>query len=293
MVSIAPETPANDSTIDVTAPEHTPAYRVLIVDDRPELRMLLRIRLEFEPDIDVVGEASNGIEAVRLTKLLSPSAVVLDLEMPAMNGDEAIPLMRAAAPGMGILLYTANQDVELADEAAPDATIQKGVSLELVVAGLREILEQTPFDILRLELGSVPLRHAITAFDTWTGLNVRVLEALHRNEELLGDQLSGATTDELEALMGVYAHIGNNLQKAARAGTDHVNPVIHVFRATGVLARGALIAFNSHRLPGFWKAWGYEVPTTAVTALTLMRDRLMEVLPASTGAEGPADLATS
>lgn len=288
-----PRTPANDSTIDVTAPEHTPAYRVLIVDDRPELRMLLRIRLEFEPDIDVVGEASNGIEAVRLTKLLSPSAVVLDLEMPAMNGDEAIPLMRAAAPGMGILLYTANQDVELADEAAPDATIQKGVSLELVVAGLREILEQTPFDILRLELGSVPLRHAITAFDTWTGLNVRVLEALHRNEELLGDQLSGATTDELEALMGVYAHIGNNLQKAARAGTDHVNPVIHVFRATGVLARGALIAFNSHRLPGFWKAWGYEVPTTAVTALTLMRDRLMEVLPASTGAEGPADLATS
>lgn len=284
------EAPANDTTIDLTAPEHHPVYRVLIVDDQPELRMLLRLRLEFEPDIDIIGEASNGIEAVRLTKLLAPSAVVLDREMPVMKGDEAIPLMRAAAPGMGILLYTADEHLDLAEGAAPDATIRKGVSLERVVVALREILERTPFDILRLELGMVPLRHATTAFDTWAGLNVRVLEALHRDEELLRSQLGGATTDELEALMGVYAHIGNNLQRAARAGADHVNPVIHVFRATGVLARGALIALTSHQLLGFWKAWGYEVPTTAMTALTLMRDRLMEVLPASTGADEPSDV---
>jgi hypothetical protein len=147
------------------------------------------------------------------------------------------------------------------------------------------VLEQMPFDIMRLELGPVPLRQAITAFDTWTGLQVRVLEGLHRAEALSRDQLSGASPDELEALMGVYAHIGHNLQKAARLGAEEVSPVIHVFRETGVLARRALVAFNDHRLPDFWRAWGYEVPAAAVTALSLMRDRLMDVLPASTGAD--------
>ncbi|MHB8669975.1 MAG: hypothetical protein ACYDAD_05340 [Acidimicrobiales bacterium] len=88
--------------------------------------------------------------------------------------------------------------------------------------------------------------------------------------------------------MGVYAHIGSNLQKAARSGAGHVTPVVHVFRATGVLARGALLAFNNHRLRGFWKAWGYDVPDDAVSALSLMRDRLMEALPASSGAAEPA-----
>ena len=287
-----PEAARNDTAIESNAAEETPVYRVLVVDDRPELRMLLRIRLQFEADIEVVGEASNGIEAVRLTKLLAPSAVVLDLEMPEMNGDEAIPLMRAAAPGMGILLYTANDGLDLAEEAAPDTVVRKGVSMDLLVAELRTLLEQMPYDILRLELGHVPLRHAVTAFDTWTGLNVRVLEALHRDDQLVDDQLSGATPEELEALMGVYAHIGNNLQRAASAGNDSVSPVIHVFRATGVLARGALVAFSDDRLPAFWKAWGYDVPTSAVTALNLMRDRLMEVLPASTGADELIDTTT-
>ena len=264
-------------------------YRVLLVDDRPDVRLLLRMRLNFEPDIEVVGEASNGAEAIKMTRALTPSAVVLDMEMPVMRGDEAIPLMRTAVPGMGIMLYTWAEHWQLAEEAAPDAFVLKGVPLDEVVTILRSILTQMPFDILRLELGSVPLHQAITAFDTWAGLNVRVLEAIDRGEELVGDQLSGATSAELEALMSVYAHIGNNLQKAAHAGDDRVSPVIHVFRSTGVLARRALLAFNNHRLPGFWQAWGYDVPGEAVTALSLMRDRLMEVLPASTGSDDPAD----
>jgi DNA-binding NarL/FixJ family response regulator len=276
------------STIDLTASAHGPVHRVLIVDDHPELRMLLRIRLDFEPDIDVIGEASNGVEAVQLTKLLAPSAVVLDLDMPGMRGEEAIPLMRAAAPGMGILVWTADQFPNLAEGAAPDAMIQKGESLEVVIGALRDILDQGPFDIMRLQLRSLPLKQAITAFDTWTGLNVRVLEALHRKEELVSGQLGGATPEQLAALTGVYAHIGANLQKAAHDGAARVSPVIHVFRSTGVLARGALLALNSHGLPGFWRAWDYEVPAPAMDALALVRDRLMEVLPASTGAEETA-----
>ncbi|MHB8669977.1 MAG: response regulator [Acidimicrobiales bacterium] len=175
---------------------------MLIVDDRPEFRNLLRIRLQFEPDIEVVGEASNGAEAVRLTRSLAPSAVVLDLEMPMMRGDEAIPLMRQASPGMGILVYSSDEDVDFEEERTPDAFLSKGVPLDEVVHQLRGLLERTPFDILRLELGTLPLRQAITAFDAWTGLNVRVLEALESHQVLAEDQLSGASPEELEALMG-------------------------------------------------------------------------------------------
>ena len=272
-------------------PVETPTYRVLLVDDRPEVRLLLRRRLEFEPDIEVVGDASNGAEGVRMVRALAPSAVILDLEMPVMRGDQAIPLMREVAPGMGILLYTAADSPALAEGAEPDAIVAKGVPFSVLMTKLRTMLEASPFDVMRLELGTLPLQHAITAFDTWTGLNMRVLEALERGDVLVGDQLSGATAEQLEALMGIYAHIGHNLQKAARAGQDDVTPVIHLFRGTGVLARNALLAFNDHRLPGFWKAWGYDVPGDAVTALDLMRDRLIEVLPASTGEDdGPGPI---
>lgn len=267
-------------------PESTSApslYRVLVVDDSPDIRQLVCVRLGFEDDIEVVGQASNGEEAVRLVKTHAPSAVVIDLEMPVMRGDEAIPLLRAVAPGMGIVLYTAAVDVELEEDAVPDAFVAKGVPLDQLLLKVRAVLEQTPFEVLRLELGPVPLMHAVTAFDTWTGLNVRVLEALHRGEALGEHHLSGATREELEALVSVYAHLGHNLRKAARAGADDFRPVLHVFRSTGVLARRALLAFNNHRLPAFWAAWGYTVPPDAVTALALMRERLMEVLPSSTG----------
>jgi len=119
------------------------AYRVLIVDDRPELRGLLRARLNSEPDIEVVGDAGDGEEAVRLTRVLAPSAVLLDLEMPVMRGDEAIPLMREAAPGMGILLYTGAAQILLANGSAPDVIVGKGAPLTEVVAQLRALLERT------------------------------------------------------------------------------------------------------------------------------------------------------
>jgi DNA-binding NarL/FixJ family response regulator len=132
--------------------EQPPAHRVLIVDDRPELRGLLRARLNSELDIEVVGEACDGEEAVRLTTALAPSAVILDLEMPVMRGDEAIPLMREAVPGMGILLYTGAAQVLLADGAAPDAIVGKGAPLDEVVAQLHALLERTRSETLQLAM---------------------------------------------------------------------------------------------------------------------------------------------
>lgn len=268
-------------------PSVTPLRRVLIVDDRPEIRMLVRARLRMVDDIEVVGEASNGAEALVLVSALAPEAVVLDLEMPVMRGDEAIPKMRELAPGMPIVLYTSAEEQMLdglSEAAQPDAIVKKGGSLTHLVDQLQALLDMGPHDLLRVVLGRIPLRQAMTVFDAWVGLNVRILDSLSRGDELVLAQLGGATLEELQALIGVYAHLGDNLQKAAREHADDVEPVIHLFRTTAAAARRALLALDEVRLREFYAAWNYEVPADALIALGEMRDRLIEVLPAS-GAE--------
>src|SRR5687767_10250760 len=263
-------------------------YRVLVVDDRPEIRLLVRTRLRMLDDIDVVGEASNGEEGLILVSALAPDAVVLDLEMPVMRGDAAIPLMRELAPGMRILLYTGAHESALekiSEEAQPDAVVRKNRPLTELVTQLRAVLEMGPHDVLRVVLGTVSLDQAVAAFDTWVGLNVRILDSLDRGDELDRDQLGGATLEELRALIGIYAHLGDNLQKAARKGADVVDPIIHTLRSTGAAARRALLAFEGIDLQAFYAAWNYEVPGEALSALSEMRERLIEALPASSAEE--------
>ena len=83
-----------------------PRLRVLVADDEPDVRMLLQLQLE-QVGFDVVGEAADGGEAAELAATTSPDVVVLDLMMPQVSGLEAIALIRRAAPGVGIVAYTA------------------------------------------------------------------------------------------------------------------------------------------------------------------------------------------
>lgn len=258
--------------------------RVLIVDDLPEIRLLVRTRLRMLDDIEVVGEATNGAEALVLVSALAPEAVVLDLEMPVMRGDEAVPQMRELSPGMRILLYTSAERHVLdgiSEAAQPDAMVPKGGSLTRLVDQLQALLAMGPHDVLRVVLGTIPLRHAVTFFDTWVGLNVRILESLARGDELVLAQLGGATLEELRALIGVYAHLGDQLQRAVREHAEDVELIIHLLRTTAAAARRALLALDETRLHDFHSAWNFEVPADAVTALDEMRGRLMEALPAS------------
>ena len=72
--------------------------RVLLVDDQALVRSGFRVILETQPDIEVVGEASNGAEAVRLAASLAPDVICMDVEMPVMNGIEAARLILAPRP---------------------------------------------------------------------------------------------------------------------------------------------------------------------------------------------------
>lgn len=83
---------------------------VLIVDDHPLLRQGLKTLLELEGGITVVGQASNGSEAIRLAKQLQPDVVLLDINMPGMNGVEVAKVLREQQPDLGILVLTIHDD---------------------------------------------------------------------------------------------------------------------------------------------------------------------------------------
>ena len=84
-----------------------PAIRILIADDHPVVRDGLAAMLGTQPDFEVVATAANGQEAVRLAAELGPDVVLLDLEMPELDGVEALARLRAASPAVRALVFTA------------------------------------------------------------------------------------------------------------------------------------------------------------------------------------------
>jgi two-component system, NarL family, response regulator LiaR len=87
-------------------PRRPPGIRVLVVDDQAIVRRGVRALLDTEPDIQVVGEAGDGAEAVRLVERLHPDVALMDLAMPGMDGLEAIRLLAERGLGTRIIVLT-------------------------------------------------------------------------------------------------------------------------------------------------------------------------------------------
>ena len=92
--------------------------RLLIADDHALVRQGLRGILEREPDIEVVGEAHNGREAVDLCRALGPNLVLMDVRMPEMDGLEATRAIKHERPEVGVLMVTMHDNQDYRREAA-------------------------------------------------------------------------------------------------------------------------------------------------------------------------------
>jgi len=79
------------------------------------------------PGLDIIGQGVNGAEALTLAHSHAPDLMVIDLAMPVMEGAQAIPLLRTAAPGMRIVVYSSDLDsADLSRASSPDAMLLKG-----------------------------------------------------------------------------------------------------------------------------------------------------------------------
>lgn len=114
---------------------------VVLCDDVPELRMLLRFGLEESDDLRVVGEAGDAVAGVELIAALQPDAVLLDLSMPGMDGLQAIPLIREASPGTAIVVFSALAADRISATALAQGAhryVEKGAPLDDVRTVVRE-----------------------------------------------------------------------------------------------------------------------------------------------------------
>jgi two-component system response regulator NreC len=84
--------------------------RLILVDDHEVVRAGLRMLLGAEPDIEIVGEAGSGEEAVQLTRQLRPDVVLMDVAMPGLGGIEATRRIKAECPAAAVLALTMHED---------------------------------------------------------------------------------------------------------------------------------------------------------------------------------------
>ena len=112
---------------------------VLIVDDMPQVREDLRVLLQLSNDIAVVGEAGDGQEAIQLAEQFHPDVVIMDMEMPGLNGLQATKELkrRQLAHRVVILsVHSEKDDIERAIQAGADAFVQKGSSYNTLIESI-------------------------------------------------------------------------------------------------------------------------------------------------------------
>jgi DNA-binding NarL/FixJ family response regulator len=121
---------------------------VLLADDNKVVRKAFREILECEADLEVVGEANNGRQAVAMVKKLRPALVLMDLLMPLLNGWQATRMILNAAPATKVLMLSAYGDdayVQEATNAGAMGYLLKQTDTACLCTAIREVQKGNPF----------------------------------------------------------------------------------------------------------------------------------------------------
>lgn len=210
--------------------------RILLVDDQALLRAGFRIILGTQPDMEVVGEAANGLEAIAAAEALKPDVICMDIQMPGMDGLAATEKLRAGSAAI-LVLTTFNEDAYLfaALEAGASGFLLKNSSPEELIDAVRvvhggdallspaltrRVIERFAPAQARSETPSAPA--AVPPVTELTEREREVLELLARglsNQEIAGTLYVGEAT--------VKTHVSRVLQKLGVR--DRIQAVVFAF----------------------------------------------------------------
>jgi signal transduction histidine kinase len=187
------------------------ALRVLLADDAADIRLLLRRSLEHDGSVQVIGEACNGAEAVRMAERIRPDVVLIDLAMPVLDGLQAIPQIRQRSPDTEIVVLSGfNGSVmeEKAIDAGAAAFVSKTGGPDAILAALRGVGHR--------ERAAAPIEP-----------DTELLEAARQVDQDLIPMLSHEIGNQLTVIQGfaemLLDGIGNGLPSAtARQFADSI-----------------------------------------------------------------------
>jgi DNA-binding NarL/FixJ family response regulator len=117
--------------------------KVLLVDNETTVRQGLRMRFDLEPDFTIVGEAENGIEALKLAQAVQPDVVVMDIEMPEMDGITAAKGLQSMKPPVAVVMSSIHDDARTrcrAKAAGAAAFVSKQEGVELLIDTIRQVV---------------------------------------------------------------------------------------------------------------------------------------------------------
>ncbi|MDQ1397207.1 MAG: hypothetical protein QOG64_2466 [Acidimicrobiaceae bacterium] len=212
--------------------------RVLVVDDSHVVRFSVGALLEDDDRFEVVGEGTNGLEAIDLAGDLQPDLVLLDREMPVMGGLEAIPAIRERAPHAAVVLYTAFVDGAIAQaafSAGADEILEKGKSPLDLVDDLSTILLSRWADPDAADVRIGPI--AADAALVWIDNTATIVEALREHSDVVAVPADVLELFQrfLETWRGI-ARTNDDFTWAAKASVSEVRRIVEQWVAINALS---------------------------------------------------------
>jgi DNA-binding NarL/FixJ family response regulator len=198
MEPAAVEPPTNDDKVGQKLRESLSTTRVVLADDHPVVRSGIRSLLEQAEDITVIGEASNGSEALRLVQELQPDVLLLDMEMPGISGNQvASQLLKDGSP-VHILALSAHNDKQYIQEL-----LASGAAGYLVKEEVPETIIEAVRGVARGERGWVS-RSVAAQLSNWMREEPQSKSLLTPREvEVLNAVVAGKTNQEIGLALGI------------------------------------------------------------------------------------------